>query len=86
MRISVVQMIGVALGVLGMGAIPVWAYEESQVKQGGTIRGQVTLDGGMPKAMAFNLVTIPDPVFVGEFQPEQDGALLKISYLDLRAR
>src|SRR5680860_941395 len=48
-----------------MWAIPVWAYEESQVKQGGTIHGQVTLAGGMPKAMAFNLVTIPDPVFCG---------------------
>lgn len=65
MKRTVVQMLGVILGVLGMGAIPVWAYEESQVKQGGTIRGQVTVAGGMPKAMAFNLVTIPDPVFCG---------------------
>ena len=65
MKSTVVQMIGVTLGVLGMWAIPVWAYEESQVKQGGTIRGQVTLAGGIPKAMAFNLVTIPDPVFCG---------------------
>ncbi|MFZ1744706.1 MAG: carboxypeptidase-like regulatory domain-containing protein [Nitrospirales bacterium] len=65
MKSTVVQMLGVILGVLGMGAIPVWAYEESQVEQGGTIRGQVTLAGGMPKAMAFNLVTIPDPVFCG---------------------
>lgn len=65
MKITVVRVIGLALGVLGMWAIPVWAYEESQVTQGGTIRGQVTLAGGMPKAMAFNLVTIPDPVFCG---------------------
>lgn len=65
MRNTLVQIIRVALGVLGMWAIPVWAYEESQVTQGGTIRGQVALAGGMPKAMAFNLVTIPDPVFCG---------------------
>ena len=32
---------------------------------GGTIRGRVTLAGGKPRPMAFNLVTIPDPVYCG---------------------
>jgi hypothetical protein len=65
MKNTMMKIIGVALGILGMWALPVGAYEESQVIQGGTIRGQVTLAGGMPKAMAFNLVTIPDPLFCG---------------------
>ncbi len=65
MRNTVIQTIGMTLGILGIFTIPAWSYEESQVEQGGTIRGQVTLAGGMPKAMAFNLVTIPDPVFCG---------------------
>jgi hypothetical protein len=70
MRNKLMQIIGVTLGILGMGTIPVWAYEESYVEQGGTIHGQVTLAGGMPKAMAFNLVTIPDPVFCGRISTE----------------
>jgi Carboxypeptidase regulatory-like domain len=65
MRRKTIQIIGVVLSILGMGTFPAWAYEEGKVEQGGTIRGQVILAGGMPKAMAFNLVTIPDPVFCG---------------------
>jgi hypothetical protein len=45
---------------------PVWpAYKEINVVGGGTISGKVTLEGGKPRPMAFNLVTIPDPVFCG---------------------
>ncbi|WNM58449.1 carboxypeptidase-like regulatory domain-containing protein [Candidatus Nitrospira allomarina] len=65
MRSKVMKIIGVVLGILGAWIIPVWAYEESKVEQGGSIRGQVILAGGIPKSMAFNLVTIPDPVFCG---------------------
>lgn len=65
MKKTIMKIVGIALGILGMWGLPVGAYEESQVIQGGTIRGQVTLAGGLPKAMAFNLVTIPDPVFCG---------------------
>jgi hypothetical protein len=46
MRYTLVKYIGVALGIVGMWTIPVWAYEESQVERGGTIRGQVTVAGG----------------------------------------
>lgn len=65
MRNKLVQIIGVIWGVLCLGVLPGLAYEEIVVQQGGTIHGKVTLAGGMPKAMAFNLVTIPDPVFCG---------------------
>lgn len=42
-----------------------WAYEEVPVAHGGTISGQVTIEGGQPRPMAFNLVTIPDAVYCG---------------------
>ncbi len=43
----------------------VWAYKEVPVTHGGTISGQVTIEGGKPRPMAFNLVTIPDAVYCG---------------------
>jgi hypothetical protein len=49
--------------ILGVG--PAWAYEEVQVLNGGRISGTVTIEGGKPRPMAFNLVTIPDPVYCG---------------------
>jgi len=42
-----------------------WSYSEITVTNGGTIQGKVTIEGGRPRPMAFNLVTIPDPVFCG---------------------
>ncbi len=42
-----------------------WSYEPIVVVNGGTIQGKVTLIGEYPKPMAFNLVTIPDPVYCG---------------------
>ena len=44
---------------------PGWSYQEITVTNGGTIRGQVTIQGDKPRPMAFNLVTIPDPVYCG---------------------
>ncbi len=57
-------------GILGVGlaallAQPAWSYDEIKVTNGGTIQGTVTIEGGQPRPMAFNLVTIPDPVFCG---------------------
>ncbi len=46
-------------------AQPSWSYVETNVMNGGTIEGRVTIEGGQPRPMAFNLVTIPDPVFCG---------------------
>lgn len=56
-------LMGLALTFLAQSA---WgAYQEIKVTNGGTIRGKVTLLGDKPRAMGFNLVTIPDPVFCG---------------------
>ena len=53
------------LGLVALFAQPAWSYEEITVTDGGTIRGKVTITGEKPRPMAFNLVTIPDPVFCG---------------------
>ncbi len=77
----------VYLFVLVVLSPQVWSYEEIVVQNGGTIRGKVTLNGEKPRPMAFNLVTIPDPVYCGristgtgwriveDFIIAQDGAL-----------
>ncbi len=44
---------------------PAWSYTEISVDNGGSLKGRVTLLGGKPRAMAFNLVTIPDAVYCG---------------------
>lgn len=51
-------------GLLGMSSAQ--AYTEISVTDGGRIQGKVTITGGKPRPMAFNLVTIPDPVFCGK--------------------
>lgn len=57
-------------GIIGAGLAALfvqtaWSYDEITVTNGGTIQGTVTIEGGQPRPMAFNLVTIPDPVFCG---------------------
>ena len=51
--------------MLAFPAQPGWSYQEMKVTNGGVVRGKVTIEGGKPRPMAFNLVTIPDPVFCG---------------------
>ena len=46
-------------------ATPAWSYTEISVEDGGSLKGTVTLEGGKPRAMAMNLVTIPDAVYCG---------------------
>jgi len=59
MRIGVLIVCGL------LGGSPAWAYTEMSVANGGAVRGKVILTGEKPRPMAFNLVTIPDPVFCG---------------------
>lgn len=54
---------GLAILLVAFG--PAWAYEEIQVKDGGTIAGKVTMTGGKPTPKGFNLITFPDPVYCG---------------------
>lgn len=61
MNIWVVLIIS---GLLGISSAQ--AYTEISVTDGGRIQGKVTITGGKPRPMAFNLVTIPDPVFCGK--------------------
>ena len=53
------------VGVFFLITSPGLAYEALVVEEGGSVVGQVTLAGGAPRPMAFNLVTIPDPVYCG---------------------
>ena len=62
-RLFVIGIIGIGLGPIL--AQPAWSYDEIKVTNGGSIQGTVLLEGGKPRPMAFNLVTIPDPVFCG---------------------
>ena len=62
-RLFVIGIIGIGLGLFL--AQPAWSYDEIKVTNGGVIRGKVTITGEKPRPMAFNLVTIPDPVFCG---------------------
>jgi len=68
-------------------ASPTLAYKETQVSNGGTITGKVTLAGKEPPALAYSLITNPDTDFCGristgtgwrlvdEFQVAPDGGL-----------
>jgi polysaccharide lyase family 4-like protein len=38
----------------------VWAYQEVEVKNGGTIQGKTTLQGGIPQPRVFHLVLFPN--------------------------
>lgn len=62
-KLFVVGMIVFLLGVFEGKSV--WSYSEIKVTNGGSIEGTVFIEGGKPRAMAFNLVTIPDPVFCG---------------------
>lgn len=58
-RVSLIVCLSMAL------THPAWSYQEIEVRNGGTIKGQVTITGEKPRPMAFNLVTIPDAVYCG---------------------
>src|SRR2546421_6988598 len=53
------------------------AYQEAQVKDGGTITGKVTLKGNKPAPRGFNLVIFPDAVYCGRISNGQGFRLLK---------
>jgi len=56
----------VGVGLFALFAQTAWSYDEIKVTNGGVIQGKVTITGEKPRPMAFNLVTIPDPVFCGQ--------------------
>jgi hypothetical protein len=69
-----------AVAILTMGlclSSPALAYEVIDVPQGGTLQGKVTLDGPVPEAKGFNLITFPDPVYCGRISNGKGWRLLK---------
>ena len=74
-RLFVIGIIGIGFGqILAQSA---WSYDEIKVINGGTIQGKVTITGEKPRPMAFNLVTIPDPVFCGTISTGTGWRLLE---------
>lgn len=65
-----------AFGLLGLVS-PLGAYEVVEVSDGGTITGQVTLDGPAPQPKGFNLVTFPDPAYCGRISNGRGWRLLR---------
>jgi len=74
-RLFVIGIIGIGFGQIL--AQPAWSYDEIKVINGGTIQGKVTITGEKPRPMAFNLVTIPDPVFCGTISTGTGWRLLE---------
>ena len=56
---------------------PAFAYEVENVKDGGTIKGTVTLRGTAPAPKAYNLITFPDPEYCGRISDGNGWRLLK---------
>ena len=77
----------ICLILIACAPLSAWSYMESSVTNGGTITGQVILDGNKPPALAYSLITNPDTEFCGristgtgwrildEFQVAPDGGL-----------
>jgi hypothetical protein len=55
----------------------VWAYEEIQVVDGGSISGKVTMTEGTPVPKGFNLITFPDPVYCGRISTGNGWRILQ---------
>ena len=65
-----------ALG-LWLGTGEAAAYEEIQVKDGGTLTGTVTLVGEVPRPKGYNLTTLPDPIYCGRISDGRGWRLLQ---------
>ncbi len=76
-RVCRPSCLGVLLALL-MAGLPtgVLAYEVIDIKDGGTIEGQVTLSGQAPEAKGYNLITFPDPQYCGRISNGKGWRLL----------
>lgn len=54
-----------------------FAYEVTEVMEGATIQGTVTLNGVAPPPKAYNLITFPDPEYCGRISDGNGWRLLK---------
>lgn len=63
-------------------AISCWAidtptYQEVAIANGGSIHGQITLVGKVPKPKGYNLTTLPDPIYCGRISDGKGWRLLQ---------
>lgn len=65
------------LGIIWATSSAVYAYEVTEVKEGATIKGTVTLKGAAPPPKAYNLITFPDPEYCGRISDGKGWRLLK---------
>ena len=52
-------------------------YQETVISDGGSIRGQVTLVGKVPKPKGYNLTTLPDSIYCGRISDGKGWRLLQ---------
>jgi hypothetical protein len=72
-RMVKIVMMGITV-VMSSSAL---AYEVTEVKEGATLVGSVTLKGEPPSPKAYNLFTFPDPEYCGRISNGQGWRLLK---------
>jgi hypothetical protein len=60
-----------------LGAGSAAAYEEVTMTDGGTLVGQVTLNGMVPRPKGYNLTTLPDAVYCGRISDGRGWRLLQ---------
>ena len=65
------------LSVCLSGSAAVWAYEESTVSNGGTVKGTVQLYGEPPAPASFDLSRFPDRVYCGALSDGSGFRLLR---------
>jgi hypothetical protein len=64
-------------GLLFVGELTVWAYEEIQVTEGGTVAGKVSFNGPVPPARIFHMVFSPNIDFCSQISDGKGNRLLK---------
>lgn len=65
------------LAALLLAPVSVSAYEVTEISNGGTVQGTVTLSGEIPDPKAYNLVTFPDPEYCGRISNGNGWRLLR---------
>ena len=65
------------LVALLLAPVSVSAYEVTEISNGGTVQGTVTLSGEIPDPKAYNLVTFPDPEYCGRISNGNGWRLLR---------
>jgi hypothetical protein len=70
---TIVAALGALLACAGSAA----AYEEIEVKDGGTLTGTVILDGKVPMPKGYNLTTLPDAIYCGRISDGRGWRLLQ---------